>query len=155
MQQLRKYAGMYWKKCLFCTFGNNDIRILNSSIAHNVKAPIDLCHQIHVNYFDFASFVDDYIKDEKGNSLSLVHLCELFGVELAQPIHDPAVDAVNLAHVYDAFLIKKDIVIERYTTVLINNRKMPEPIKGIVKSIADGNTVNLDSLKDEIRKDLE
>lgn len=154
MMHLRKYVGLVWRKCLFCTFGNNDMRILNSSISHNIKSPLDLCHQIHVNYFDFESFIETYIKDDKGNAMSLVHLCELFNVELAGTPHDPSVDAINLANLYNAFLIKKDIVLEQYTKRLIENKKYPDPIKGLMKSIKDGNSVNLETLKEEVKKDI-
>ena len=154
MVALKKYCGLYWKKCLFCTFGNNDIRILNQTIAHNLGSPIEICHQIHVNYFDFGAFISEYIRDENGNTLSLVHLCELFKVELAGQAHDPSVDAVNLANLYNAFLINKEIVVEEYQKVLLKNKKFPEPIQSILERIVKGDSINQEELKKEIRRAL-
>ena len=43
MKDLKKYCGLAWKKALFVSFGTNDIRILNQTIAYNLDAPKDLC----------------------------------------------------------------------------------------------------------------
>lgn len=132
MKQLKKYVGMSFNKSTFITYNNHDMRILNQSIAYNLDYPKDICSQIHKNYFDFAAFFDDYIKDKSGNSLSLVHACELFEVELAKPAHDPANDAINLANLYNAFLIKRDIVLNEYKKTLSLLRHIPEPVKAVL-----------------------
>ena len=84
---LKKYLGTKWKKCLFMTFGNHDLRILNQSIAYNFQFPKDFCQQFQHNYVDFAAFIGEFVRDDKGNPLSLVHCCELFNVNIMQPAH--------------------------------------------------------------------
>lgn len=128
----KKYLGTKWKKCLFMTYGSHDLRIFNQSIAYNFQFPKDFCSQFQKNYADFAGFIDDFVRDDKGNPLSLVHNCELFGVEIMEPAHDPRSDAVNLARLYDAFLKKQDIVMEEFKKSVIHTAHLPEPIRQAV-----------------------
>ena len=65
MKALKKYVGLNFKKATFVTFGNHDIRILNQSIAYNILYPKDITSQIQKNYFDFANFIGEFIRDEK------------------------------------------------------------------------------------------
>lgn len=155
MNRLKKYAGLAWKKCMFMTFGTNDMRILNSSISHNIGSPMDLCHQIHINYFDFAGFMDDYIRDDKGNSLSLLDYLELFKIPLQGEPHDPAVDAIHLEKVYDAFIKQANVVETEYVKQIFRQQKYPEPVKRLLSRISKGEQVNIETLKEEVRRDLQ
>lgn len=155
MNRFKKYCGLYWKRSLFVSFGNHDIRILNQSIAYNLNAPKDLCHQIHANYFDFATFISNFIKDSNGCMLSLIHYCELFNVDIYKPEHDPEADALNLAALYDKFLSEKDIVTNEYKKVLYGMKKIPEPIHEIMKLLSEGKTVSPEDLDQIVREDIE
>jgi DNA polymerase III alpha subunit (gram-positive type) len=154
MEDFKKYCGLYWKKCLFVSFGNNDIRILNQTIAYNLDSPKELCSQIHKNYWDFGGFLTNFVRDDKGCMMSLVHYCEAFDVNLVEPHHDPVSDAVNLAHLYQAFLTKKTYVHEQYKKILVANNKIPEPIHNVIVKLANGETVTPDILDEEITKEL-
>ena len=155
MNQFKKYCGLYWKRSLFVSFGNHDIRILNQSISYNLNAPKELCHQIHTNYFDFATFISTFVKDQNGCMMSLVHYCELFGVETHKPNHDPEADAINLALLYDKFLEDKGLVTEEYKKVLGNTRKVPEPIHVVMKLLSEGKTVTPEDFEQIVKEDLE
>ena len=135
---LKKYLGMKWKKCLFMTYGNHDLRMLNQSIAYNFQFPKDFCQQIQHNYCDFSAFFSDFVRDEKGNPLSLIHGCELFKVDIMEPTHDPRSDAVNLARLYDAFLKQSDIVKEEFKRAVLHTNHLPEPIKQIITKLNNG-----------------
>ena len=138
---LKKYLGTKWKKCLFITYGNHDLRILNQSIAYNFQFPKDFCSQFQHNYVDFAAFIGEFVRDEKGNPLSLVHSCELFGVEIMEPAHDPRSDAVNLARLYDAFVKKADIVKDEFKKSVLHTTHLPEPIKQVIARLNNGEDV--------------
>ncbi|MDY4849348.1 MAG: exonuclease domain-containing protein [Bacilli bacterium] len=153
LKDLKKYCGMNFKKCTFVTFGNHDLRILNQSIAHTFNYPKDITSQIQKNYFDFGAFISEFVRDEKGNPLSLVHNCELFKVQQAGQAHDPSVDAINLANLYDAFVENKDLVIAEYKkTMLQNHNHLPEPIKNVLQKLINNKQVSIEDLETEIRK---
>lgn len=152
MKALKKYCGLAFKKCTFITFGNHDLRILNQSIAYNIVYPKDICSQIQKNYFDYLAFISEFIRDDKGNPLSLVHYCQLFGLQEAGTAHDPEVDAINLANLYDAFIEKKDIVADEYMDYLKQHSKnLPDPIFNVVKKLANGENVTSEEFEKYIK----
>ena len=138
---LKKYLGLKWKKCLFVTYGNHDLRMLNQSIAYNFQFPKDFCQQIQHNYCDFAAFLSEYVRDDKGNPLSLVHACELFGVETEEPAHDPRSDAINLAKLYDAFVKNSPIVKDEFKKAVLHTNHLPEPIRQVLIKLNNGEAV--------------
>lgn len=153
MKSLKKYVGIGFKNATFITYGNHDMRILSQSIAYNLAYPKDITSQIQKNYFDFSTFIGEFIRDDNGNSLSLVHLCELFGLSMAGEAHDPEVDAINLANLYDAFLEKTDLVVEEYAKHLRkHNGNLPMPVAKVVAKLAAGETVTSEEFIDYIRK---
>lgn len=154
MVELKKYCGLKWRKSLFVTFGNNDLRILNQTIAHNLNSPIEICRQIQRNYWDFGAFISNYVKDPKYQTYSLVHLCELYDIELATPAHDPAADALNLAYLYDAFIKKNDITKREYKKVLCDNPKLPTSIRSVLKKLTSGQSVTSEDFDDAIKEEL-
>ena len=149
---LKKYLGTKWRKSLFVTYGNHDMRILNQSIAYNFQYPKDFCSQFHKSYWDFAAFLSDFLRDEKGNPYSLVRSCELFNVEVAEPTHDPRSDAINLARLYDAFIANYDIVHENYKRAIVYTHHLPEPLKMVVDKLNKGETITPE-IYDELIKE--
>ena len=153
--KLKKYIGLSFKKTSFVTFGSHDMRILNQSISYNFTFPKDVCQQIQKFNIDFADLVNEFIRDEKGNALSLIHLCELFGVEQAGPAHDARIDAINLMNVYDAFLEQRNLVLENYLSILQKpNRHLPEPIGAAIAKLAKGETVTGKDFREAVEKYL-
>ena len=153
MKALKKYVGLYFKKATFITFGNHDLRILNQSIAYNIYYPKDVTSQIQKNYFDFASFVGEFIRDDNGNPLSLVHYCELFKVPEAGTAHDPEVDAINLANLYDAFIANTQLVAREYKKYLISAANhYPDPVGAAIRQLAAGNDYSAKDFDKEIDK---
>ena len=152
LTEFKKYLGTKWKKCLFVTYGNHDLRILNQSIAYNFHYPKDFCSQFQKNYADFAAFISEFVRDENGNPLSLVHSCQLFGVDLAEPAHDPVSDAVNLARLYDAFLKNSDIVEEQYKKAVLHTNHFPEPIKQVLSKLSEGQDVSASDYEEFVKE---
>ena len=155
MKMLKKYVGINFKKSTFVTFGNHDMRILNQSIAYNLHYPKDVTSQIQKNYFDFAAYISEFIRDDKGNPLSLVHYCELFGLEQAGKAHDPEVDAINLANLYDEFLAKTNLVVDEYKKHLrMHSSHLPEPIAQAIVKLASGEDVSAKEFEENLKKYL-
>ena len=156
MLDLKKYMGTAFKKASFVTFGNHDMRILSQSIMYNMEFPKEICSYIQKNYIDFSSFISEFVKDENGNPLSLVHYCELFGVNEAGTAHDPRVDAINLMNLYDAFLDKKDIVLEQYKNVLRRgNSHYPKPVMNAINRLSSGQNVTAEDFEQDLRDYLD
>ena len=153
MKELKKYIGINYKKATFITFGNHDMRILNQSIAYNILYPKEVTSQIQKNYFDFSTFLGEFIRDEAGNALSLVHFCELFSVEEAGKAHDPEVDAVNLANLYDAFVANPQLVTEEYLKhIRLHSGQYPAPISKVLMDLASGKDVTAKEFEEEVKK---
>ena len=141
MLEFKKYLGVKWKKCLFVTYGNHDVRIINQSIAYNFQYPKDFCSQFHKNYADFAAFIGEFIRDANGNPLSLVHNCEFFNVEMREPAHDPVSDAVNLARLYDAMLKSPMLVQSEYKKAILHTNHFPEPVRRVLEKLNNGEAI--------------
>ena len=107
------------------------------------------------NYFDFAAYISEFIRDDKGNPLSLVHYCELFGLEEAGKAHDPEVDAINLANLYDEVLVKSNLVVDEYKKHLrMHSSHLPEPIANAVTRLASGENVTAEEFEESLKKYL-
>lgn len=153
--KLKKYIGISFKKTSFATFGSHDMRILNQSISYNFTFPKEVCQQIQKFNIDLSAFFNEFIKDDRGNALSLIHLCELFEVKQAGPAHDARVDACNLMGIYEAFLEKRNLVMERYLNVLQKPYKnLPEPIGEAIAKLARGEDISAEEFKTAIVKYL-
>lgn len=155
IEQLRKYMGRDFSKCVFVTFGSHDLRILAQSLAHNLDAKKEDVQLIIKHHFDFAEFASSYIKDEKNNTYSLANLLKLFNVEFKGTQHNALADAVNLAYLYDAFLKNKGIVKDEYKKVLAMSRHLPEPIRNVVQDLVDNKNVTPCDFEDYIEKSLQ
>lgn len=147
MNEFKTYCAHAFKKATFVTFGSHDLKILTSSISYTLDYPKDVTSQIQKNFFDFTSLLNEFVKDDNNNALSLLHACEMFHVTPVGEHHDPSADAVNLALLYDAFIKEKAIVLDRYIKVLEKTPSLPEPIHNLIKEIYAGKEVNLSTLE--------
>ena len=151
IKEIKKYCGINFKKSIFMTFGNHDIRILNQSSSYNLDSPRDLCDVIKKNYVDFQAIISEFVKDDNGNPLSLSHYLELFNVEFDGQAHDPLYDAVNLARLYNIFLKEKDKVLEQYLKVLGRNNFGPQPVTLAVHKLVNGETVTPEEFNELVK----
>ncbi|NLB48466.1 MAG: hypothetical protein GX813_01270 [Erysipelotrichia bacterium] len=154
MQELKNYCGSYFKKSSFITFGSHDMKILSSTVSYSFNYPKDIVQVLQQNHIDFNAFINEFMRDDKGNSLSLVKYCEAFGVEERGVAHDPAVDAENLAWLYDATMHKNDLLVGEYKKVLKNFNHFPAPVDAVIKKLAAGEDVTHDEFEEEIKKYL-
>lgn len=153
MKELKKYVGINFKKATFVTFGNHDLRIINQSIMYNMHYPKEITSQVQKNYLDFSALLNEFIKDDAGNALSLVHFCELFDIKEAGQAHDPEVDAINLANLYNAFVTKPDLVASEYLKHLrLHSGSFPGPINKAVVALASGKDVTAKEFEEEVKK---
>ena len=151
MSELKKYCGLSFKKSSFITFGNHDMKILSSSISYSFDFPKEIVQCIQQNYIDFSAFIGEFMRDDKGNPLSLIKYCDAFGVPQAGPAHDPAVDAENLAWLYDATMRKSAILVDEYKKVLKSFNHFPSPVSNVIKKLANDENVTAKEFEKEIK----
>ena len=155
MKDLKKYCGLAFKKSIYITFGNHDMRILNQSISYNLDAPKELCDVIKKNYVDFQAIMSEFIRDEKGNPLSLTHALETFNLSFDGTAHDPEYDATNLARLYDAFMTKNDVVLKQFVNQMKRINYHPAPIDKIVKKLLNNETVTPEEFTNYVKEYIE
>ena len=141
MDELRKYVGRAYSKSLFITFGSHDLRIISQSVSYNLDANKEDAKFIKGNYLDLAAFISQYIKDDKGNSLSLENSLKIFGIEFDGTKHDPLDDARNLAKLYDAMFKNPNLLAIEYKKVLCKNKNLPSPLPKLINQLAKGESV--------------
>ena len=151
MSELKKYCGLSFRKSSFITFGNHDMKILSSSISYSFDFPKEIVQCIQQNYIDFSAFIGEFMRDDHGNPLSLIRYCDAFGVKQAGPAHDPAVDAENLAWLYDATMRHSEILLEEYKKVLKAFNHFPAPVSNVIKKLANNENVTSDEFDNEIK----
>ena len=151
MSELKKYCGLAFRKSSFITFGNHDMKILSSSISYSFDFPKEIVQCIQQNYIDFSAFIGEFMRDDKGNPLSLIRYCDAFGVKQAGPAHDPAVDAENLAWLYDATMRHSEILLEEYKKVLKSFNHFPQPVSTVIKKFTNNENVTSDEFNKEIK----
>ena len=152
MKALKKYVGVNFKRATYITFGSHDLRIINQSIMYNIFYPKEVTSQIQKNYFDFSAFLSEFIRDETGNALSLVHFCELFNVPEAGKAHDPEIDAINLANLYDAFIANPELVVSQYLKHLrLHSGSYPTPINKAIIKLASGKDVTAKEFEEDVK----
>ena len=151
MSELKKYCGLSFRKSSFITFGNHDMKILSSSISYSFDFPKETVQCIQQNYIDFSAFIGEFMRDDKGNPLSLIRYCDAFGVKQAGPAHDPAVDAENLAWLYDATMRHSEILLDEYKKVLKSFNHFPQPVSNVIKKLANNENVSSDEFDKEIK----
>jgi len=155
LTQLKKYAGLNFKKCSFCTFGNHDMKILSQSFIYNIDSPKEIISQIQKNYIDFTAFMNELLRDPKGNALSLIHSLELLGVAPQGNAHDPEYDALNLMLLYNAMVEHPNVVLEEYKKAILKVNRFPDPVRTIVEKLAKGENVTAEEYETGLRKYLE
>jgi len=141
MEDLKKYVGRSFSKSLFITFGNHDLRIISQSVSHNLDANKIDAKFIKDNYLDLAAFISKFVKDEKGNSLSLDNSLKIFNIDFDGTKHDPLDDARNLARLYDAMHKNPHLLAQEYKKVLAKNKALPSPLPKLINKLTNGESI--------------
>lgn len=149
--------GMTWERAIYkfdnyinshtykiIVFGNNDIYMINETNRYSYPRNINISKEWPRNIFDFATFMGEFIKDDKGNSLSLVNSLKLFSLKPVGMSHDPLNDALDLKNLFFAFINNTELVKQEYIKQLAKNHKMPDPVKEVMKLVLNKQNVTYD-----------
>ncbi len=155
IEQLKKYMGRDFGKCLFVTFGNHDFRIMAQSLAHNLDVKKEDVEIIIKHQFDFADFANGYIKDENNNNLSLANMLKVFNIDFEGTQHDALADTLNLVYLYDAFVKNREILKNKYRKTLGMYRHLPQPIHLAIERLANKENVTAEEFEKYVDDSLE
>ena len=155
LQQLKKYMGLYFSKCLFVAFGSHDFRIMAQSLAHNLDASKEDVETVIKHQFDLAEFLSTYIKDENNNNLSLANFLKVFNIEFKGTQHNALADTLNLVYLYDAFIKNTEIVVNEYRKTLGMYRHLPEPIHLAIEKLSKKENVSAEEFESYVRQSLQ
>ena len=155
IEQLKKYMGRDYSKCLFVTFGNHDFRIMAQSLAHNLDVKKEDVEVIIKHQFDFADFANSYIKDENNNNLSLANMLKVFNIEFEGTQHNALADTLNLVYLYDAFIKNREILKNEYRKTLGMYRHLPQPIHLAIEKLANQQDVSAEEFEKLVDDSLE
>lgn len=153
-QQMKKYLGAYWKKCLFVTFGSHDLCIVNETTQNNLDCSVEETRYMNHHTLDFSAFLATYVKDDNNNPLSLANYLKVFEVPFEGKAHDALVDAYNLLDLYKAVLSRKDILEQEYRKTLARIHHLPQPICKVLQKLDSGETVDPEFYTEAIRDSL-
>jgi len=153
-RNFEKFVGKNKGKCTYIAFGNQDLKIIESSIYFNGDYGVDFAREIHKNFLDLSAFISIYVKDENNNPLSLSNYLKLFGVPFEGQAHDAMADAYNLIGLYNAFLTKPDVVEAEYMKVLSRLSHLPSPIQKVLRKLNSGENVTPDDYEKAIAEAL-
>lgn len=151
----KKYVGSNYSKTRYITFGSHDMRILNQSLRYTPEADHTYVKTITKKNIDLSALINEYVKDGKNNTYSLVNFCKLFSIEPIEPAHDPLNDALMLAHLYDQLFKQKILIYEKYAEVLFNTTSVARPIKKLLNKIKEGQKVGLEDLNTFIHEEID
>lgn len=142
IENVKRYMGRSFTKCLFVTFGNHDQRIMAQSLAYNMDANKEDVQFMIKHSFDFAEFMSQYVRDENGNALSLANMLKVFNIDFKGQQHNALADTLNLVYLYDAMIKHRDILSREYRKVLGQMRHLPEPVHQLILQLLEEKSVS-------------
>ncbi len=117
------------------TYGDQDKRMLFNSfkqIDKPSKFQTDFVNYLGRNTVDLGAFISKYLRGKKSEYISLIHLRELLKIPPSGTSHDPLVDALDLYHIFQVLVSKKEVLIESYKSLLKTSNLLPPPVKKLI-----------------------
>jgi len=144
LSKLNLFLGNRSTKLKILTYGNQDARMLKTSFKH-IESPSDFQKEF-VNYLvsntiDFGLFISKYLRGNKNEYISLIHLREFLNIPQSGESHDPLVDSLDLYHIYQVIVTKKEVLIKAYKVLLKSSNLVPTPLKRLVTDLINGKDV--------------
>ena len=151
INEIEEYVGNDLDDTLFVCFGNNDPKMLIESCRFSHPDNADTAKKWAHNFFDFMTFASQFIRDEKGNTYSLVNFLKLFNLEPHGESHNPLNDALDLKNFFKAFIVNKEVRFNEYQKVLAKFKAVPSPIQKVINNLEQCKEVTPEDFKQYIR----
>lgn len=140
-------------RTIFFTYGNSDKQMLINTCRDEETKEIVL--KIIKRTYDLSSIISTFIRDNKGNVLSLQKLVKLFNLETSIDAHNALSDALDLKNVYQAFKENKEILYENYRKIIMSYGHLPYPIQLVLNKLKKEEIVTPQMLDEFIRKEID
>lgn len=136
---------------LFLSYSGMDLFTLKNSLG---ESPMEEQFYAHVknNYLDFKKYLDRFLCDENGQSLSLLSLAKRFSVTLEGVPHDPLTDALTLSRVYDSIVSNEGRFLEECLLDYPKNRHLNFLEKKLILEVLKGKTLTFEQFKEALRR---
>lgn len=152
---IQNYIGSDLSDALFICFGSNDMKMVIESCRMSHPDNSIIAKSWISSFFDIMTFFSQYIRDDRGNTFSLVNFLKIFSINPVGNSHNPLNDAMDLMNLYQAFINNPNIVFDEYQKQLKRIKIYPTPIKEVITRLIDGEDITSNEFKDIIRKYLE
>lgn len=150
MLKLNLFIANKTDKLKVVTYGNQDVRMLMTTLSKvNNPSPFlkEFCNFLAKNTLDFGTFISKYIRGKKNEFISLIHLRDFLKIAPSGTSHDPLVDSMDLYNIFKTITSHKEILIEAYTSLLVNSNLVPASIKNLIVDLVNGKTVSPEDFK--------
>ncbi len=131
------------------TYGNQDKKMLLTSfskLANPSKFQTDFVNYLSRNTIDIGTFISRFLRGKKNEFISLIHLRDFLKLEPSGQAHDPLVDSLDLYHIYQVLVSRKEILIGAYKNLLKTSSLVPSPIRKLVCDLIDGKDIKASDL---------
>lgn len=141
-QQLKKYLGRDYETCIPVAYGTEDAHIFLCSAENNMDASMEDARAFARRFFDFADFFGQYVRGSDGNILSLTRALNAMEVSFEGTAHNAQDDAYNLFLLYQAFVLRPDLIRKYYKNALTRNPRIPRCLRKVAEKLNNGETVS-------------
>ncbi len=150
--EITKMLRPYKKK--FICYGSLDMKMMHLSIDEKNQTESDFFKNMVKNHFDFHSYLERRITNEKGQSYSIEKLLSLFSLSPEGDFHDSLTDAYNLMKIFSSFVSDEERAVELFLRNYKKNPYTSKIDKEIVSQLLDKGEVNRFDLKKILREKL-
>ncbi|HBD06473.1 MAG TPA: hypothetical protein DCY93_03580 [Firmicutes bacterium] len=160
MRELNKIIGSLGDNLIVATFGNQDEKMLTNSLKFYEENQFvkSFVSYLTNRIWDFSSFINNYIKNDHNQALSLLKLLDKFGLKEYGKAHDPVNDAMNLCNIYGKMVTSSDILAEEYLKVLHHNhgQLINSPVvRKYMDRLVCGENIKFKDFSEELKKYFE
>lgn len=160
MRDLNRLIGNLGSSLAVVVFGNQDSLMLGNSFNRSDKGPFlsSFVPYLRKHIFDYSEFISRFVRDDNGQTLSLLHLLDLFEVPACGIAHDPLNDALNLMNLYRAASRSPAVLKDEYkkkilsANVTMNNDYL---VKKYLRLLLEGQDVKASDFDRDIEKIFE
>lgn len=154
IDRIDDYIGENLEDVVFVCFGSNDPRMVLESCRISHPDNAQQAKKWIPHFFDLMTFLSQYIRDEKGNTYSLLNFLKLYSVDSIGAAHNPLNDAINLKNLYRAAIARPEILFEEYQKLLCRMKLLPSPVRTIVQNLCMGKDVSHEDFLKLVREYL-
>ncbi len=138
----------------YVSYGGLDLKILQETIEVQDETESNFYRNVKNHYIDFHHYLSQRIIDEKGQSLSIEKLSQLYSLKEKGTFHNPLYDAKMLSSIYQAYLENENLDLEYYKSKILKN-PFAEPIfKEAIKKILHEKTITEKDFDEILRNHL-